>query len=140
VRARNIALFICVWFAACGAYVVINIGGQIIFSPTPINGHINPSVVTVARLHFVGSFVVAALAGALLCRFVDSEVPLKWCLGLGLIFAGTHLLPYFFLRPPVAPANFPASAWLFTVSLALGYALAPVLGGYLVKRRSLHAN
>jgi hypothetical protein len=139
-RARNIVLFICVWFAAYGAYVVISLGGQVLFSPTPINGHINPSFVAVARLHFVGSFVVAAFAGAILCRFVDSEVPLKWCLGLGLVFAGTHLLPYFLLRPPVAPANFPASAWLFTVSLALGYALVPVLGGYLVKRRNPRAN
>jgi hypothetical protein len=148
-RVRNIVLFVCVWLAAYGMYMIVNIAGQILFSPVSINVHFSPisingqvhaSSVTEARLHFGGSFVVAALAGALLCRFVDSAVPLKWCLGLGLIFAGTHLLPYFLSDAPVAPGNMPASAWQFTLPLALGYALAPVLAGYLVKRRNHHVN
>jgi hypothetical protein len=139
-RARNIALLVSVWFAAFGAYVVINVGGQILFSPTNINGHVAPSSSTISRLHFVGSFVVTALAWAVLCRFVDSAVPLKWCLGLGALFSGTYLLPFFLFRPPAAHANVPASAWLYTVAVTLGYALVPVLGGYLVKRRELHAD
>ena len=139
-RARNIALLVSVWFAAFGAYVVINVGGQILFSPTHINGHVEPSFSTIRHLHYIGSFVVTALAGALLCRFVDSAVPLKWCLGLGMLFAGTYLLPFFLLRPPTAHVNVPASVWLFTVADALGYALAPVFGGYIVKRSNPHAN
>jgi hypothetical protein len=91
-------------------------------------------------LHFIDSFLVTALAGALLCRFVDSAVPLKWCLGLGVIFAGMYLLPFLLFRPPEAHVNVPARVWLFTVAEALGYALVPVLGGYLVKRRKIHVN
>jgi hypothetical protein len=139
-RARNIALLVSVWFAAFGAYVVINVGGQILFSPTHINGHVEPSFSTIRHLHFIGSFVVTALAGALLCRFVDSAVPLKWCLGLGVLFVATYLLPFFLPRPPAAHVDVPASARLFTVAVTVGYALVPVLGGYLVKRRNLHAN
>ena len=139
-RARNIALLVSVWFAAFGAYVVINVGGQILFSPTHINGHVEPSFSTIRHLHFLGSFVVTALAGALLCRFVDSAVPLKWCLGLGVLFVATYLFPFFLPRPPAAHVIVPASAWLFTVAVTVGYALMPVLGGYIVKRRNLHAN
>jgi hypothetical protein len=120
---RNIALFISVWFAAYGAYIVINIAGQLSFLPKPVNGHDGgSSVVAMLLLHFGGSFVVTTLAGAVLCRFVESAVPLKCCLGLGLFFAATHLLPFVLLRPPMAPTNIPASAWLFDVSLAIGYA------------------
>jgi len=139
-RARNIVLLVLVCFAAFGAYVVINVGGQVLFSPTHTNGHLQASFSTIRHLHFIGSFVVTALSGALLSRFVDSAVPLKWCLGLGVIFAGTYLLPFLLLRPPEAHVNVPARVWLFTVAEALGYALVPVLGGYLVKVRKIHVN
>jgi|HubBroStandDraft_6_1064221.scaffolds.fasta_scaffold787836_1 hypothetical protein len=139
-RARNIVLFVLVCFAAFGAYIVINLGGQVLFSPTHNNGHVQASSSTIRQLHFIGSFVVTALAGASLCRFVDSAVPLKWCLGLGVIFAGMYLLPLLLLRPPEAHVNVPARVWLFTVAEALGYVLVPVLGGYLVKRRNIRVN
>ena len=139
-RARNIALLVSVWLAAFGAYVIINVGGQILFSPTHINGHVESSFSTIRHLHFIGSFVVTAFAGALLCRFVDSVVPLKWCLGLGLLFAGTYLLVGSPGTELEFAVNVPASVWLSTVAVTLGYALVPVLSGYLVKRRKLHAN
>jgi hypothetical protein len=139
-RARNIALLVCAWFAAYGAYLFIDIAGQLWLFPKPVNRHDAASLVTVLLVHFGGGFVVTALAGAVLCRFVASAVPLNWCLGLGLLYAATHLLPFVFLRPPVPAANLPASAWLFNASIAIGYAIAPVLGGYMVKRRSHHAN
>jgi len=138
-RARNIVLLILVWFAAFGLFVIINFGGQILFSPTHINGQVKASASTIQHLHYFGGFVVTALAGALLCRFVDSAVPLKWCLGLGVLFVGTYLVPFFLFLPPTAYAKTSASVWLFSVAEALGYALIPVLGGYLVKRRNLHS-
>jgi hypothetical protein len=139
-RARNIVLLVLVCFAALGAYIVINVGGQVLFSPTHANGQVQASSSTIRQLHFIGSFVVSALAGALLSRFVDSAVPLKWCLGLGVIFAGTYLLPFLLLHPSEAHVDVPARVWLITVEDALSYALVPVLGGYLVKRRKIHVN
>jgi hypothetical protein len=138
-RSKNIVLLVSVWFAALGAYVVTDVGGQILFSPTHTNGHIEASSSTILHLHFGVSFVVAVLAGAVLCRVVESQVPLKWCLGLGTLFACMHLLPIVLLSSPLAVKVSP-SVWIFNVAEALAYTLLPVFGGYFVKRRDHRAS
>jgi hypothetical protein len=134
-RARNIVLLVCVWLAAIAAYTIITLAGQIWFSPRPFNGQIHVSPDVKGPIHYVASFVVLTLSGAVLCRFIDSPVPLKWCLGLGLTFAVIHMAPGFLVGPPIPAAYNVGFALLLNAAITIAYALLPVIGGYFVKRR-----
>jgi hypothetical protein len=77
--------------------------------------------------HVLIIYLVLAVAGAILCYFVDSSVPLKWCLALGFLCALANLLAF----------SSPSMEWvLLNTFISLGMLAAPVLGGYLIKRRA----
>jgi hypothetical protein len=77
--------------------------------------------------HVLIIYLVLAVAGAALCYFVDSSVPLKWCLALGFSCALANLLAF----------SSPSMRWvLINTSISLGMLVAPVLGGYQIKRRA----
>jgi hypothetical protein len=77
------------------------------------------------------------MSGAVLYRLIDSEVPLKWCLGLGCLYAGSY-----FLFAVVAFSKTPNIVVPSIVSLiplilvGLGMLITPVIGGYQVRRIS----
>jgi hypothetical protein len=77
--------------------------------------------------HVLIIYLVLAVAGAVLCYFVDSEVPLKWCLALGFLCALANLSAF----------SSASIKWVFINTLiSLGMLVAPVLGGYQIKRRA----
>jgi hypothetical protein len=75
------------------------------------------------------------MSGAVLFRLVDSEVPLKWCLGLGCLYAGSY-----FSFAIVAFSKTPNMVVPSIVSLipliliGVGMLITPVFGGYQAKR------
>ena len=136
-RDKNGIVFICVVFAALGAYIVLSIATQIWIGPQP--GRVD-SISIFSQFQQIGlvwRYGVLVIAGAVLCRLVDSPVPLKWCLGLGLLFAGIHFLPWLSFWPQMPQAAAPFSLHAFTVGRGFGDVVAPVVGAGLVKPRYL---
>jgi hypothetical protein len=71
--------------------------------------------------------LVLGAGGAVLCRFVDSPVPLMWCLALGFLCATANLLAF----------SSRSIEWvLFNTLISLAMLAAPILGGYPIKRRA----
>jgi hypothetical protein len=79
---------------------------------------------------------VLIVSGAILCRLVDSAVPLKWCLALGSMFSGSYFLfmSIAFSKAPNLNATF--LSLVPAICLGLGLLIAPVIGGYQTKRAS----
>ena len=72
-------------------------------------------------------YTVLSVCGAVLCYFLDSPVPLKWCFALGLLCAVLNILVF----------SSPYTEWvLLNTAISLGMLVAPVFGGYLIKRRA----
>jgi len=101
-RGKNGIVFICVVFVALGAYIVLSIATQIWIGPPP--GRIASISIfsQFLQIDLVSRYGALVIAGAVLCRLVDSPVPLKWCLGLGLFFAGLHFAVVIFLASNAA--------------------------------------
>lgn len=133
-RGKNGIVFICVVFAAFGAYVVLSVATQMWLAPQPAHGITKSHLPDLLALDLITRYGVLAIAGAVLCRLVDSPVPLKWCLGLGLVFAAFHLLPWLFFWPRMSATAIAPSFYFFNVADSVGHVAAPVIGGYLVKR------
>jgi hypothetical protein len=134
VRGKNVIVLVCVVFAAFGVYVVLSVATQAWLRPQTINGSANTHLPDLLSLDLITRFGVLAASGAALCRLVDSPVPLKWCLGLGLVFAAVNLLPWLFFWPRMSHSAIAPSFYLFNVANVIGHVVAPVVGGYFVKR------
>jgi hypothetical protein len=133
VRTKNFISFVCVAFAALGLHIVLSVVMQALLAPQSTGGVAQLSGPTFLALEFIVRYGVLFIAGAVLCRLIDSVVPLKWCLGLGLLFAVVGLLPWLFWRPPMRDPLSP-NVYLFNIGYVMGHLIAPVLGGYFVKR------
>jgi hypothetical protein len=73
------------------------------------------------------AYTVLSICGAVLCYFLDSSVPLKWCFALGLPCAVANILGF----------SSPHIEWvLLNTVISLGMLVAPIFGGYLIKRRA----
>lgn len=82
------------------------------------------------------TYAVLAAGGMALAMFVDSAVPLKWCLGLGAIFALLYLSGGIFgLVKYAATGASLAPSLLITATIGFSYLVAPIVGGYIIKRR-----
>ena len=128
---KNLVLFACIVLASLGGYTLLTVVVQLGFLPKP--KAVQSGLPALVIAHFIVSYGVLVAAGAALCAFLNSVVPLRWCLALGLLFAALHLAPFviFYSRPEVI---FRLSNLLFNLAIALGYVIAPIMGGYLVKR------
>jgi hypothetical protein len=133
-RGKNGIVFTCVVFAAWGAYIVLSIATQMWLGPQHPHGITNSPWPAFLILDLITRYTVLIIAGAVLCSLVDSLVPLKWCLGLGLFFAAVHLLPWLFF-PRMPQNSLPLSFYLFNIANSVGHVVAPIVGGYFVKRR-----
>ena len=72
-------------------------------------------------------YTVLAVCGAVLCYFLDSAVPLKWCFALGLVCAVANLFAF----------SSASIEWvLLNTVISLGMLAAPVFSGYQIKRRA----
>jgi predicted MFS family arabinose efflux permease len=77
------------------------------------------------------AYTVLSVCGAVLCYFLDSSVPLKWCFALGALCTVVKLLSF----------SSPHIQWaLFNTVISLGMLIAPVFGGYMIKRRGWRSN
>jgi hypothetical protein len=73
------------------------------------------------------AYTVLSVSGAVLSYFLDSSVPLKWCFALGLPCAVVSVLGF----------SSASIQWvLLNTVISLGMLVAPVFGGYLIKRRA----
>ena len=137
-RARNVFSAIGVAFAAFGANIFLK---ALLFgswsSHSAAGGKLESVSIMSLFLSPLVSLGVLMLSGAVLFRLVDSEVPLKWCLGLGCVYAGSY-----FLFAIVAFSKTPNIAVPSIVSLlpliliGVGMLITPVIGGYQAKRIS----
>ena len=77
------------------------------------------------------------LSGTVLFRLVDSEVPLKWCLGLGCLYAGSYFsfaIVAFSKTPNIAVPSI--VSLLPLILIGVGMLVTPVIGGYQANRIS----
>jgi hypothetical protein len=73
------------------------------------------------------AYTVLSVSGAVLCYFLDSSVPLRWCFALGLLCPVANTLGF----------SSPYIRWvILNAVISLGMLVAPVFGGYLIKRRA----
>jgi hypothetical protein len=128
-RFINVLILLAVIFAAVWLYIyveefakwigVLDFGGTFSSTWELLIKSIIPHVLII--------YLVLAIAGAGLCYFVDSSVPLKWCLALGFLCALANLLAF----------SSPSIKWvLINTLISLGMLAAPVWGGYQIKRRA----
>ena len=126
-RAKNLLVFVCVVFGAFGLYVIAGILTTPLFVHR--SGHAavegNAVWVTIAIAAAV-TYGTLAAAGAVLCRLIDSTVPLRWCLALGLLFASAYAALSAMYSPDGSP--WPLHQGIFLL-------IAPVIGGYIMKRK-----
>ena len=136
-RAKNVALLVVIAFSMVGAYFILGAIANAWLSPLP-KGMVSTNAMLLHSLPglLVGYGVLAG-GGAVLTMFVDSEVPLKWCLSLGAIFALLYLSGGIYGLARYSAAR--ESLWpslLIIGAIGLSYLLAPIFGGYVLNRRS----
>jgi hypothetical protein len=124
-RANNLTVFVCVVFGAFGFYVIFGMLTAFLFvhrsGNVAVEGNAAWGFLAVAAAVTYGTL---AAAGAVLCRLIDSTVPLKWCLALGLLFASAYAA----LSATHSPQGSP---WPMHQAILL--LVAPVIGGYVMK-------
>jgi hypothetical protein len=137
-RARNVFYVIGVAFAAFGANIFLK---ALLFgswtSHSVAGGKVASVSVTSLFLAQLVSLGVLTTSGAVLFRLVDSEVPLKWCLGLGCLYAGSYFLFAIIAFSKTPNLVVPSIVSLIPLILiGVGMLVTPVIGGYQAKRIS----
>jgi hypothetical protein len=128
VRFINVLIFLAVIFGAAWLYIyleefakwigAVEFRGTFRSMSELVLKTIVPQVLIV--------YTVLTVCGAVLCYFLDSSVPLKWCFALGLICAVANLFAF----------SSASIQWvLFNTVISLGMLAAPVFSGYQIKRR-----
>lgn len=125
-------------FAAFGANIFIK---ALLFGSWSNSAAAGGKVVSVSAMSLLlpqlVSLGVLMMSGAVLFRLVDSEVPLKWCLGLGCLYAGSYFLfaVVAFSKTPnlVVPSML---SLMPLILIGVGMLIVPVIGGYQAKRIS----
>jgi hypothetical protein len=136
-RTRNVFSLIGVAFAAFGANIFLI---ALLFGSwsnhTAANGKVAAVSITSLILPRLIPFAVLIVSGAALFRLVDSPVPLKWCLGLGCLYAGFYFLFAIvaFVKTPNIDPSFVSLIPL--ILIGIGLLITPVIGGYQAKRIS----
>jgi hypothetical protein len=129
VRFINVLIFLAVIFGAAWLYIYLEefakwIGAVEIRGT---NKSMSELLLKTDIPQALIAYTVLSVCGAVLCYFLDSSVPLRWCFGLGFLCAVANTLgfstPYIHLV-------------LLNTVISLGMLVAPVFGGYLIKRRA----
>ena len=126
-RAKNVIVFACVVFGAFGFYIIFGMLTASLFVHRSGNVAVEGNAVWVFLAGAAAvTYGTLAAAGAVLCRLMDSAVPLRWCLALGLLFASAYAALSATHSPQVSP-------WPMLQAILL--LVAPVIGGYVMKRK-----
>jgi hypothetical protein len=136
VRAKNTALFVVIAFSIVGAYFILGAIVNSWLTPLP-KGVVSANAMLLHHLPgFLVAYGVLAAGGMALAMFVDSAVPLKWCLGLGAVFALLYLsVGIFGLVKYAATGASLAPSVLIVATISFSYLVVPIVGGYIIKRR-----
>jgi hypothetical protein len=133
VRVINILIFLTVIFGAFWLYIYLEefarwIGAvEFRASFSSMSDLVLKTVIPQVLI----DYTVLAVCGAALCFFLDTSVPLKWCFALGLLCAVANLLAF----------SSASIAWVISnTMISLGMLVAPVFGGYEIKRRKWRVN
>jgi hypothetical protein len=129
VRFINVLIFLAVVFGAVWLYIyleefakwigAVQFGGTYRSTAELVLKVIIPQVLIV--------YTVLAVCGVVLCYFLDSSVPLKWCFALGLLCGVANILAL----------SFASIEWVILNTLiSLGMLAVPVFSGYQIKRRA----
>ena len=123
-RLTNLVLLLAVLFGAVwlNAILVVFLGGL----PAAGTYHSISAILFKDIIpHALVSYVAVGVAGAVLSYFVNSAVPLLWCLVLGFICVVAKLMLFYSS----------SVGWIvLNTLLSLGLLVAPVASGYWVKR------
>jgi hypothetical protein len=129
VRFINVLIFLAVIFGAAWLYICLEEFAKWI-GAVEIRGTYKSMSELVLKTDIpqaLIAYTVLSVCGAVLCYFLDSSVPLRWCFCLGLPCAVANTLGFFT----------PYLQWvLLNTVISLGMLVAPVFGGYLIKRRA----
>jgi hypothetical protein len=130
-RITNLALFLGIAIGGIFAYGLLDALAQSLGMPGLLGTTANSLAgfifqVIVPRVLIV--YLVLFAAGAILFCFLDSAVPLKWCLALGCIYGIGYLIG----EMAIQDWSF---GGLFLIGLfCLGMLISPILGGIQAKR------
>jgi uncharacterized membrane protein YfcA len=127
-RAKNLVGFVCVVLGAFGAYVLFGmVTTSLVVHRSGAVAVEGNSVWVFLAIAAAGTYGILAAAGAVLWRLLDSNVPLKWCLALGLLFASAYTA----LSATYAPDGSP-----WPIRQVIFLIVASVIGGYVMKRKT----
>jgi uncharacterized membrane protein (UPF0136 family) len=133
VRPINALIFLAVIFGAAWLYIYLEEFAKWI-GAVEFRGTFNSMSELVLKTvipQVLIAYTVLAVCGAVLCYFLDSSVPLKWCFALGSLCALANLLA-------LSSASI---GWVILNTLiSLGMLAAPVFSGYQIKRRRWRIN
>jgi hypothetical protein len=129
-RSKNLALLVGLAIGAIPAYLLLDQLARSLGMPGLadsakslaglIFGTIVPRILMVYGVLFI--------CGVILFRYLNSEVPLKWCLALGAIYGGGYLIL------TLASQEWSTGGIFLPGLFCLGLLLSPILGGILAKR------
>jgi hypothetical protein len=129
VRFINVLIFLAVIFGATWLYIYLEEFakwiGAVEFRGT--FGSLSELMLKTVIPQVLIVYTVLAVCGAVLAYFLDSSVPLKWCLALGLLCALGNLL---------ALSSASIQWVILNTMISLGMVVAPVFSGYQIKRRA----
>jgi hypothetical protein len=133
VRLINVLIFLAVIFGAFWLYIYLEEFAKWI-GAVEFRGSYRSTSELILKTDIpqaLIAYTVLSVCGAVLCYFLDSSVPLKWCVALGLLCTVVKLLGF----------SSPYIQWvLFNTVISLGMLIAPVFGGYMIKRRGWRIN
>jgi hypothetical protein len=129
VRFINVLIFLAVMFVATWLYIYLEEFAKWI-GAVEFRGSYKSMSELVLKTDIPRALIdytVLSICGAALSYFLDSPVPLKWCFALGLLCAVVNLWSF----------SSPYIEWrLLNTAISLGMLVAPIFGGYLIKRRA----
>jgi hypothetical protein len=132
-RIINVLIFLAVVFGAAWLYIYLEEFakwiGAVEFRGT--FSSMSELVLKTVIPQVVIAYTVLAVCGAVLCYFLDSSVPLKWCFALGLLCAIGNCL---------ALSNASIEWVILNILVSFGMLAAPVFSGYQIKRRRWRIN
>lgn len=129
-RFTNLAFLVGLAIGAIPAYLLLDQLGQSLGMPS-LTGTADSlaSIIwetIVPRILMV--YAVLFISGVVLFRYLNSEVPLKWCLALGAIYGVGYLIL------TLAFQAWSAAGIFLPGLFCLGLLLSPILGGIQAKR------
>jgi hypothetical protein len=129
-RFTNLAFLVGLAIGAIPAYLLLDQLGQSLGMPSLAGTADSLASIMwetiVPRILMV--YAVLFLCGVILFRYLNSEVPLKWCLALGAIYGAGYLILTLAFQASSAGGIFLPGLF------CLGLLLSPILGGIQAKR------